>query len=106
MNAAQLAARDAAPFLRIDDDLWRPTGPEDDHTARLLTSIKVNGLMMHLEAIAVEDAPAGEPFSEQVACHPIFAEDLERLHFMQDTTFETVEIMGRQYVLVATPFGD
>lgn len=93
--------------ITIAPEDWEPTGPdaesdpdEPDPTARLLASINVNGCALHLEAFAVVDND-----SCQEAAHAHFHDDVEALQNMQDTAFQTVEINGRTYILVATPHG-
>jgi hypothetical protein len=56
--------------------------------------------MMHFEAWAIVDQDG-----EQQAADPQLDEDLERLQNMMGTPFRTTEIMGREYAILATPYG-
>lgn len=84
----------------IPDDKWELNGYEDDPTACLLTTITVNGVNMHLEAIAVEIRD-GEQF-------PVTDWDENYYAYYRaagaDGDFRPVTISGRQYVLFASPF--
>jgi hypothetical protein len=86
--------------LTIADDAWLVAGHDDDPHARLLTVLRVNGCDLHLEAWAVEVDRDG------VQRHPQDDEGLGALHAAIGAGghFDTVEIAGRAYVLLATPF--
>lgn len=90
--------------INIPPGMWEETGSDDedhkDPRARLLASITINGLPMHLEAFAVVEVDG-----IQMAADPAFQRDVEALQDMQDCAFQTVEIAGRDYILVATPHG-
>lgn len=82
--------------------IWTECGDESDPSARLLAHIRIAGLDMHLEAWAVTtDADGMQQATEETRR----AEEFDQLCTMMDTTFETVEIRGRQYILIATPYG-
>ncbi|MCE6957725.1 hypothetical protein LAZ40_01450 [Cereibacter sphaeroides] len=93
------------PWIRAEEITWEKTGnPEIDEGARLkaVGGIQIGPLPMHLEAIAVID----DPKEGQVAAPGSFSEDdLEALQGMASSSFRTIEIDGRDYVLVATPYG-
>lgn len=107
------------PHIVIHDEAWQLTGSDPDEgveadpgehpASRLLTAINVNDTWMHLEAFEVKQADPGHGVyagGEQIAADPTFEDDVEKLQNMQDTSFVTTEIMGRTYILVATPNGD
>lgn len=106
-------ARVDATSITIPDAAWERTGQIDDDEStresddtlesRLLTTIHINGLAMHLEAIQVVNDEEPHP---QEASNSAFEEDLQSYQDIQDCSFQTTEIMGREYVLVATPHGD
>ncbi len=69
----------------------------------------INGCPMHLEAYEVRFVPHdddGIEYTEMVATNSAFEDEVEQHQAMQDTTFQTCEIMGHTYILVATPHGD
>ena len=87
--------------ITIPFEQWEQTGSEEDITSRLLSGITINGLPLHVEAIAID------PDDDiQKAADPTFEDDVERYQSIQDTNFRTTEINGRQYIIVATPHGD
>jgi hypothetical protein len=68
---------------------------------RLKTTLVVNGLPLHLEAIAVRDGEQGlqeanDPSDESLA----LVHEAVGAHGQ----WQTLEIDGRDYVLIATPF--
>lgn len=90
------------PSIPLDDIEWGETGHEDSPASRLTAHIRIAGLDMHLEAWEVETDDHGD----QSAKPETFREtDFDSLAMMMDCTFETVEINGREYVLLATPYG-
>lgn len=110
---------EAEPSLTIPDSMWEltgsvgdgpPTEPEDTKESRLLVCINVNGCPLHLEAWEVKDVPLeGESaelgLTRQTAFNSYFEDDVEGMQDRQETDFLECEIMGRQYVLCATPYG-
>lgn len=94
------------PYILLEDLNWDEIGAESDPKARLLAHIRIAGLDMHLEAWEVEyvDHPDGL----QVQCAKeasLSADSFDKLCAMMDSSFVTTEIDGREYVLVATPYG-
>ena len=91
------------PWIDVEKITWQETGEEAiDPRARLRATIQIGPVPMHLEAIAVIE----DPESGQISAPGSFREDdLEILQSMMDTAFTTINIDGRDYVLVATPFG-
>lgn len=110
----------AAFEIIVPNEAWQKTGQVDGDPAtaesddtpesRLLcSSVVINGLSMHLEAYEVKQLPVehnGMEYEEQVAANSAFEDEVGSHQAMQDTTFQTTEIMGRTYILVATPHGD
>jgi len=89
--------------LTIPDADWTQTGSTEDPGARLhYRGMRINGLSMHVEAIAVKHE--GE-FGEQNACDEMFTDEVGTLQSLCDTAFCVAEIMGREYIIIATPHG-
>lgn len=88
--------------LNIPFEQWEQTGSEEDITSRLLApSVVICGLPVHVEAFAVVEDAEGI----QCAADPMFRDEVTTLQDMQDTAFRTVEMNGREYIIVATPHG-
>ncbi len=93
-----------AGAIRVPDSEW-----EWDNEARNrgLTTITVNGLPMYLQAIEVTGRdPDGTGWAEIQAADAQYQEELDFVYLVggADSPFGTVQIEGRDYVLVATPF--
>lgn len=88
--------------ITIPDDAWEPNTALGDGRARLLTKLTINGVPLHLEAWALED----EEDEDGVRHALVDDDDLDRLveAVGADGPFRTLEIGGRDYVLVATPY--
>lgn len=72
------------------------------NASRLKTVISINGTLMHLEAIQVEYIGVDR---EQHAVNDDHASDFDLLcRYGSEGQFETTDINGHPYVLVATPF--
>lgn len=86
--------------ILIPVDQWEKCGSEEDPASRLLTTIYINGISMHLEAIAIEDH-----FNSHIPV-TAFQEEYEAYYRAAgaDGEFTPVTIAGRQYVLFASPF--
>lgn len=80
---------------------WKKTGPEEDPSSRLLAQIEIAGTPMHLEAYEVHDV-------DGVQTTKAWPEDMntvfDRLGI--ECRLMTTEINGREYILLAQPFGD
>jgi hypothetical protein len=77
-----------------------PSAEGDD--SRLICVISINGTFMHLEAIRVRSRGRSRI---QQAVHAKHQGDFDLLcQFGSEGQFETTEINGKSYVLVATPF--
>ena len=90
--------------LNFPPDMWEQTGDEDDPAARLLTSFSINGCMFHLEALAVtEHERDGERTEQRYDDAPGWI-----MTAIEDSAdgrpVSTVEMQGRKYVLIATPY--
>lgn len=89
--------------LTIPEDDFRPVG--DDLSAApeawLHTTLTINGVDHHLEAIAVTD-DGGAHRAEAPALDDDLGLFLEAAH--ADRPFDTVRIGPRDYVLVMTPY--
>jgi hypothetical protein len=74
----------------------------DGDATRLKAVISVCGTLMHLEAIQVHSVGRDR---EQEAVNPRLADDFNLLcRYGSEGQFETTDINGKTYVLVATPF--
>jgi hypothetical protein len=83
--------------ILIPPGMWRDD--RGDGT-KLHCVISISGTMMHLEAIQVREvagvqAPANPEFESDFICIGLFGNEGQ---------FDTTEINGKQYILVATPF--
>ena len=89
--------------IKVPDAAWEPTGLARDETARLMAirDLSICNLYCHLEAIAVKENDQGI----QEAADPEFQSNLDGMYLVCDEcgAFNTVEINGRDYVLVVTP---
>ncbi len=90
--------------IRAPDSEW-----EWDNGARNrgLATITANGLPMYLQAIEVTGRdPDGTGWEEMNAADAGYQEELDFVYLVggADSLFGTVQIEGRDYVLVATPF--
>lgn len=82
--------------ILIPPGMWRDD--RGDGT-KLHCVISISGTMMHLEAIQVHTD------REQHAVNPELADEFTYVClFGNEGQFDTTEIDGKQYVLVATPF--
>ena len=85
--------------LRTVIETWQDTRGDG---ARLKTIISINDTLMHLEAIQVTDVRDDR---QQAAASDCDARDFNLLcQLGSEGPFDTTEIDGKQYVLVATPF--
>ena len=98
----------AKAVFNIADGEWERCG-EEFPESRLMVSIIVCGQWMFLEAYAVEKRPMKYDPETTVlkAVDPTFEDTVELFHrAMGLEDFQAIEIMGRQYVLIATPYGE
>jgi hypothetical protein len=88
----------------IHDDAWDDASATDDDLpigTRLLAPIIVNGIRLHVEAYEVKTDGGVQEIAD-----PNFQAEWEAAcTFNQNSAFETVTIRGREYVLIATPYG-
>jgi hypothetical protein len=89
------------PLLEIPDDSWELAGSDKDLKSRLMTAVRINGTLHHLEAYAVKV----ENHIQEVV-DPEFEANYEGICMASEPNgqYQTTEIMGREYVLVMTPF--
>lgn len=74
----------------------------DGDATRLKCVISISGTLMHLEAIQVHYVGRDR---EQEAVNPRLANDFDLLcRYGSEGQFDTTDINGKKYVLVATPF--
>lgn len=97
--------RDGEARVNVDPALWRD---ERRDGGLLRCTLRVNGLPMHLEAVAVRMGRAGVMVAEV----PEDEERLTALDGMYSARWGTTSIVppgrrrAREYVLFAVPFGD
>ena len=85
--------------ITIPPTVWQLAEGDD---SRLICVISINGTSMHLEAIRVRSR--GRPRVQQ-AVNARHQADFDLLcQFGSEGQFETTEINGKHYVLIATPF--
>lgn len=91
--------------LTVPEDAWEESGHEDDPKARLYAQIDISGCPMHLEAYAVEyDGRTDENWGEQRFADGCTFEDCEHgFYSFVEGAARSIKIMGREYVLIATP---
>lgn len=90
------------PSIALADLAWQETGPAEDPSARLLAPITIAQCSMHLEAFAIKDS------DEQrfvINDHDGFGGDEEAFYSLTNNAVQTVDINGREYALLATPYG-
>lgn len=93
--------------ITVPDGAWQRSGkvetgrPDDTPESRLLVQIDINGTAMHLEAYEVHDDE-----NAQDPTNSAFKPEVEALHDIVDSWFQTTKIMGRTYILCAVPHGD
>ena len=92
----------SATIVNIPSDAWEPTGPDSDPQSRLLACLDVGGYPMHLEAYEVMI----DKHKTQVAANSLFDTNVENAYGVgePDKPFETIDINGKTYILVATPY--
>lgn len=95
-----LYMRDSRDAIDVTAPTWEETGPETDPKSRLLATIKINGLNMHLEAWQIHSDS-----TNQDAKWMELNDKLGTLQNMMDCDFQTTKIGWRDYVLVCTPYG-
>lgn len=98
-----MAFRFEAPTIPLDALQWDDIGEAEDPKARLLAHICIGPLNMHLEAWAITEDGEG---IQAVVSESSRTDDFDRMCTMMDCTFQTVEIEGREYFLIATPYGN
>lgn len=83
--------------ILIPPGMWRDSRGD---ASKLHCVISISGTMMHLEAIQVHYAG-----DEQQAVNPDLTNDFLYLSlYGSEGPFDTTDINGKSYVLVATPF--
>lgn len=90
------------PSIPMSAISWSKIGDESDPAVRMLAHIRIGGLDMHLEAWAVTIDDDG---MQSAVMSSRRTEEFGQLCTMMDCVFETIEFEGRQYVLIATPYG-
>ena len=81
--------------------VWEQTGEEENPRSRLHASVHLFGVFMHLEAWEVREYDTPEYHSQEVVAYTTDFDPLYELCGV--AAFETLEIEGRQYVVICTP---
>ena len=89
------------PTIHSLDFKWQETGPEFLLSSRLLASIEICGTPMHLEAWEVKKDEEG--VYRAISWPEAF--ELAYQGLMSEGEWETTIINGREYVLLAQPYG-
>ena len=86
------------PSVEIPASAWQPAAEDG---SRLITTVVVNGLPLHLEAIEVST----DEYGIQRGCGDA-DESLATIHEVvgAEGHWQTVTIGGRDYVLIASPY--
>lgn len=95
-------AFERAETVSMPADAWEPTGPDSDPESRLLACLVIGGCRMHLEAYEVRI----DKHNTQVAANSLFDNNVSSAYCVgePDKPFETIDINGKTYILVATPY--
>ena len=88
--------------ISIGRESWAADGPDDDPRGRLTASIRINGCEMHLEAYAVHTNDEGTQEFD------VWPDECESIYHgvSAEGAWRTVEIDGREYALIASPYCD
>lgn len=89
------------PIVALDTLQWSDSSEKGDRS-RLLACVQIGRLKLHLEAYEAEETDTSiQEFTGD------FGEIADKVYdaIGADGAWETVEIEGRVYVLIATPFG-
>ncbi len=97
----------------IPSEGWRRTGPgatadaDWDGPSRLtsIESFSINGCPMHLEAYEVVYTESSDGGALQCAAHDEFSVEIDSLRDVHCTTYETIVIEGRDYIVAMLPQG-
>ena len=86
---------------------WSAEGSDEDKTSRLYfePGMTINGQWFHVIAYAVESRQANDCKYQDIA-DETFRAAWDGLGAMDDTSYTTQQINGRDYVIVITPHGD
>ena len=88
---------------------WSDAGPDEDPGLRLLATLVINGCAMHLAAFRVrntDDIQELDTCTERNADLRCYERSYEDYYSAatSDGHWHTVEIAGKPYVLIATPY--
>jgi len=85
--------------VTVQDNSWDPIGPEDDRFTHLMTTLHVNGIAHHLEAVEVKDS------SPQKVANKECQRKLDAMDIIAtpEEPFQTTSIAGKEYVLLMVP---
>lgn len=89
--------------IQIPDEQWEHTGTAKGKLwARLSCSIQVNGLSMHVEAYAIKKGAR-----HITSATTEFASEVLQVKALDpDVRLRTLRILGRDYLLCITPYGE
>jgi len=94
--------QDPGPNISLEVFEFEHVGPDDDPTASLLATLMFGGVHHHVEAYAVTAHDDGV----QRAAHSLFDDNIDQVYdaIGGDGPWRTVDINGREYVIIVTPF--
>lgn len=93
------------PSIPLEVIQWQEVGGDEVPACRLLAHIRIAGLDMHLEAWEIERDAEGLAGMVNVKPETGRQDDFDTLCLMFGCAFDTTNINGREYVLLATPYG-
>lgn len=91
--------------IDIPEDVWEDISKDDRKPGSyLLATLQINGKNHHLEAIEVESLPQSKHLQKAVCsvCDDILLKYRDAVE--AEGPFNTVQIQGRSYVLMVTPY--
>jgi hypothetical protein len=96
----QSAGEYRPPSITIPEHAWQECEEDATCPSRLLTPITINGQSMHLEAYEIEKRTDD-------LIH-LADEDVDKAYglIQSDACPQTIELRGKRYVLIATPYGE
>jgi hypothetical protein len=86
--------------FELPDSLWHATGHESDPGARLLMTMRINGVPHHLEAVAVENHADFQELAKASGYEADAVWDL----FSASGHMDVMTIKGRSYILLMSPY--
>lgn len=98
-----MASSATSPNIPVESIQWRDAGKISDPKGRLLAHIKIAGVDMHLEAIAVRYVRHRQ-IAFETSNRRVFLTEMREHLAPNGHDFEIVQIGARKYVLFASPY--